>query len=165
MEVPIPWEIRPPHLFSLNDITAKPIIWAQHPASAAPPASPVRENAAHIAADDIGKVRAMPTSTETMIPIKKGCSSVAHMINSPTLSAPAPIGGAISQASPTPTPIVTMGVTMISTFVAFDTIFPASAATMAMTSTARGPPAPPKVFAANPAVIRENRTNGGDFRA
>lgn len=61
-----------PHPFSLKDITAKPIIWAQQPATAAPPASPVSPNAAHIAAEDIGNVSAAPTRTDTTIPIRKG---------------------------------------------------------------------------------------------
>ncbi len=34
MEVPSPWEIRPPHLFSRKLITAKPTILAQQPATA-----------------------------------------------------------------------------------------------------------------------------------
>ena len=37
-------------------MTAKPIICAQQPATAAPPASPVRDNAAQIAAEEIGNV-------------------------------------------------------------------------------------------------------------
>ena len=41
IDVPMPCEIRPPHLFSLNEMAAKPIICAQHPATAAPPARPV----------------------------------------------------------------------------------------------------------------------------
>ena len=72
MEVPIPWEIRPPHLFSLKDITAKPTICAQQPATAAPPASPVRPSAAQIATEEIGSVRAIPITTETTMPIRKG---------------------------------------------------------------------------------------------
>ena len=57
---------------SLNDITANPTICAQQPATAAPPASPVSPNAAHIAADDIGSVSAIQTRTDTAIPIRKG---------------------------------------------------------------------------------------------
>jgi hypothetical protein len=52
---------------------AKPTICAQHPATAAPPASPVSPRAAQIAAEDIGSVRAMPTITDTSIPIINGC--------------------------------------------------------------------------------------------
>ena len=72
MDVPIPCEISPPHLFSGNEIIAKPTICAQQPASAAPPASPVRPSAAHIAADEIGSVSATPTKSETNIPIRNG---------------------------------------------------------------------------------------------
>ena len=39
---------------------AKPTIWAQHPATAAPPAKPVRPRAAQMAALEMGKVRATP---------------------------------------------------------------------------------------------------------
>ena len=63
IEVPIPCAKRPPHLFSLKLITAKPTICAQQPATAAPPASPVSESAAQIAALLIGSVSAIPTIT------------------------------------------------------------------------------------------------------
>ena len=72
IEVPMPWAKSPPHLFSLKLITAKPIIWAQQPATAAPPARPVSPNAAQMAALLIGRVSATPTSTETRMPMKKG---------------------------------------------------------------------------------------------
>ena len=84
MEVPSPCATRPPHLFSLKLITANPIIWAQQPATAAPPARPVRERAAQMAAEEMGSVSAIPTMTETRMPMKKGCSSVAHMMAFPT---------------------------------------------------------------------------------
>ena len=82
-------------------------------------------------------------TTETMIPMKKGCSSVAHMMACPTAEAALPTGAAISAAKPTPTSTVTMGVTRMSIFVSLLTALPISAATMATNSTARGPPAPP----------------------
>ena len=72
MEVPRPWETRPPQRFSLKDMTAKPTIWAQQPATAAPPASPVRPSTEQMAAEEMGRVRAMPTRTDTAIPIQKG---------------------------------------------------------------------------------------------
>ena len=53
-------------------MTAKPIIWAQQPATAAPPARPVRPSARQMAAEEMGRVRATPMTTETMIPMKKG---------------------------------------------------------------------------------------------
>ena len=49
--------IGPPHPFSRKDSTAKPTILAQHPATAAPPASPVRPKAAQIAAEEMGRVK------------------------------------------------------------------------------------------------------------
>ena len=161
IEVPIPCAKRPPHLFSLKLITAKPTICAQQPATAAPPASPVSESAAQIAALLIGSVSAIPTITDTIIPMKNGCNSVAHMIAVPTVLAAAPIAGAHPSESRTPTQIVTNGVTIISIFVSFETSFPNSAAKIVTTKTARGPPAPPSSFAAIPTAASENNTSGG----
>ena len=76
-----------------------------------------------------------------------------------------PIGGAISQERKTPTPIVTRGVTRISTFVSFETAFPISAVMIAINRTARGPPAPPKAFEAKPTEIIEKSTRGGHLSA
>ena len=165
MEVPIPWAKSPPHLFSLKLITANPTIWAQHPATAAPPASPVRERAAQIAALLIGSVSAIPTITDTRIPIKNGCSSVAHIIAVPTVLAALPIAGAHPRLSRTPTPIVTIGVTIISILVSLETSFPNSAAKIVTTRTASGPPAPPSSFAAIPTAASENNTSGGHCSA
>ena len=106
------------------------------------------ENVAKIAADEIGSVSAMPTITETSMPIRNGCRSVAHMISAPTFIAALPRAGAHQADSAMPTPIVTRGVTRISIFVSLETIFPISAAIIAMNNTDRGPPAPPSVFAA-----------------
>ena len=50
MLVPTPCATRPPQRFSLKLITAKPTICAQQPATAAPPARPVKPKAAQIAA-------------------------------------------------------------------------------------------------------------------
>ena len=69
-----------------------------------------------------------------------------------------PRGGAISQDSPIPTPIVTSGVTRISTFVSFETSFPISAEMMAIISTAKGPPASPSALAANHRKKNKGRT-------
>ena len=113
-------------------MTAKPTICAQQPATAAPPASPVSESAAQIAALEIGSVSAMPTTTDTRMPISSGWRFVAHLMKSPTELAAAPIAGAHSTDSPTPTRIVTAGVTRISTFVSLLTILPHSDATIVM---------------------------------
>ena len=85
-----------------------------------------------MAALEMGSVSAMPTSTDTRMPISRGCSSVAHMIRLPTADAAAPMAGAHSALSPTPTRIVTAGVTRISTLVSLLTSLPTSAATMAI---------------------------------
>ena len=47
-----------------------------------------------MAALEMGSVSAMPTMTETRMPMKKGCSSVAHMMRLPTQEAALPMGGA-----------------------------------------------------------------------
>ena len=143
MLVPNPCAARPPQRFSGKLMTAKPTIWAQQPATAAPPASPVRPNAKQMAAEEMGSVRAMPMTTETMMPMKKGCCFVAQMMACPTAAAALPTGAAISAANPTPTSTVTIGVTRMSIFVSLLTAFPTSAARMATNSTASGPPAPP----------------------
>ena len=70
------------------------------------------------------------------------------MMNPPTDEASAPIHGATPSASPQPARTVTAGVAMMSTFVSFDTALPSSEAAMAITSTAKGPPAPPAALAA-----------------
>ena len=51
MLVPRPWLTRPPQPFSRKLSTAKPTMFAQQPATAAPPASPVSESAAQMAAE------------------------------------------------------------------------------------------------------------------
>ena len=107
-------------------------------------------SAAHIAALLIGRVSAIPTITETIIPMKNGWSSVAHMMALPTALAAFPIPGAHHIASRMPAVMVTKGVTMISIFVSFETSLPSSDAKMVTISTARGPPAPPRVFVAAP---------------
>ena len=142
IEVPRPWLTRPPQRFSRKLITAKPTIWAQHPATAAPPARPVRPMAAQMAAEEMGSVRAMPMTTETRIPIQKGWSTVAHLTKSPTALAAVPMAGAHQAERATPERMVTRGVTRMSILVSLLTALPSSAAMTAMNSTARGPPAP-----------------------
>ena len=95
----------------------------------------------------MGSVSATPTMTDTRMPMTSGACSVAHMIRVPTWLAAAPMGAAMSMESPTPAKMVTSGVTRISTLVSLLTALPSSAATMAMMSTASGPPAPPSALA------------------
>ena len=85
-----------------------------------------------MAALEMGSVRATPTSTETTMPISRGCSSVAHMMTLPTALATAPMLGAQKALRPTPTKIVTAGVTRMSTLVSLLTSLPTSVAMMAM---------------------------------
>ena len=163
--VPMPCEISPPQRFSRKLMTAKPTICAQQPATAAPPARPVSVSAAQIAALEMGSVSAMPMTTDTTTPMTKGCCSVAHMMSLPSEDAARPMAGARSAESATPTKIVKSGVTSRSTFVSFEIALPHSAATMAMISTASGPPAPPRPLAALPTVASENSTSGGQCSA
>ena len=71
------------------------------------------------------------------------------------------MAGAHQAERATPTQMVTRGVTRMSTLVSLETALPTSAAKMAMTSTASGPPAPPRPLAAEPTAMRENNTRGG----
>ena len=103
MLVPRPWLTRPPQPFSRKLMTAKPTIWAQQPATAAPPARPVRPRAAQMAAEEMGSVSATPTMTDTRMPMKKGCSSVAHMMSCPHGDGRRADGGG-NEASQRPTP-------------------------------------------------------------
>ena len=112
---------------SFQLITAKPIICAQHPAVAAPPAKPLKPRIIAIAAELIGKVKIIPIVTLKTIPIQKGCNSVAFRIPSPSQVAPADKIGPKTTAKIHPTIIVTAGVTMISTFVLPETNRPISA--------------------------------------
>ena len=75
------------------------------------------------------------------------------------------MGAAMSSARPTPVKMVTRGVTSRSTMVSLLTALPSSAATMAMSSTASGPPAPPSSLEAQPTVTRLNSTKLGACRA
>ena len=95
-----------------------------------------------MAAEEMGRVRATPMTTDTRIPIQKGWRMVAHLTKSPTAEAAVPMAGAHQAESPTPARMVTRGVTRMSILVSLLTALPSSAAMMAMNSTARGPPAP-----------------------
>ena len=90
---------------------------------------------------------------------------LAHMMTLPTAMAALPSGGAISQERNIPTPMVTRGVTRISTLDSLATTLPNSAAIIAMKRTASGPPAPPSALAAKPTAVMEKRTSGGHFSA
>ena len=157
----MPWATRPPQRFSRKLMTANPTIWAQQPATAAPPARPVSPRLAQMAAEEIGSVSA----TDTRMPMKKGCSSVAHLMASPTEVAAVPIGRATSAAKPMPARMVTMGVTRMSILVSLLMALPTSAARIATKNTASGPPVPPSTLVAKPTVMRENSTSGGASRA
>ena len=75
--VPSPWDITPLRPLSLKLATAKPIICAAQPTTAAPPATPPSPIAIQIAALDVGMVNKMPTTTAITMPINNGCKVVA----------------------------------------------------------------------------------------
>ena len=162
MEVPRPWAKRPPQPFSLKLMTAKPTIWAQQPAVAAPPARPSRDSMIQMAALLMGRVRAMPMRADTRIPMKKGCISVAVLTISPNRVMNRDTPGPTNWAIKTPEMMVTPGVTRMSTRVSLDTSFPSSAATMVAT---RAPTGPPSSLPAIPTVAAEKRTSCGAFKA
>ena len=141
MEVPSPCATRPPQPFSAKLMTAKPTIWAQHPAVAAPPARPVSPSVKQMAAELMGSVSTMPTSTETRMPIQKGSSSVARMISAPKPSIIRLTPGPMSVPMPSPASMVTVGVTRISILVSWLTALPSSAATITEKKAPSGPPA------------------------
>ena len=97
--------------------------------------------------------------------MKKGCSSVAHIMALPTEMAAVPMGRATSAAKPIPARIVTTGVTRMSILVSLLMALPISAARIATKNTASGPPAPPNTLVAKPTVISENSTSGGACKA
>ena len=85
-----------------------------------------------MAAEEIGKVKQIPTMTETKMPITKGCCTVAHLMMVPTEKAAVPMAGAHHMNKRHPVRIVTAGVTRISIFVSFETAFPNSEAKIAI---------------------------------
>ena len=98
-----------------------------------------------MAAEEMGRVSATPTMhRDEDAHEERSCCSVAHMMRVPTWLAAVPMGAAISMERPTPAKMVTSGVTRMSILVSLLTALPSSAATMAMMSTASGPPAPPR---------------------
>ena len=107
-------------------MTANPIIWAQQPAVAAPPASPSRDRAIQMAALLMGRVRAMPIRTDTRIPMMKGCISVAVFTRFPNQFMNWATPGPTNWATSTPEIMVMPGVTMMSRRVSLDTILPNS---------------------------------------
>ena len=48
-----------------------------------------------MAAEEMGRVRAIPTRTETAIPIQKGWRAVVRLISEPKALAREPMGGAM----------------------------------------------------------------------
>ena len=97
--------------------------------------------------------------------MKNGCKFVAQPINVPRESQIVLKIGASTMAHPTPTIIVTAGVTRISIFVSLETSLPTSQAIIATNKTASGPPEPPNVFVACPTAHKENNTSGGASNA
>ena len=141
IEVPTPCATRPPTPLSRKLMTAKPIICAQQPAVAAPAAKPDSPSIMQSAALEIGAVRASPTITEITIPNANGCHSVAVIITLPRPFINFPMAGPTRMATTPPLSNVNAGVTIISTFVSFDTSLPISAPAAAAMKAPAGPPA------------------------
>ena len=133
IEVPKPCARRPPQRFSRKLNTAKPIICAQQPAVAAPPAMPPSPMARQMAAELMGRVSTAPMTTDTMMPIRKGCISVAFSMNTPKAVISFPMAGPMAKATSTPLMMTTAGVTRMSTWVSLYTILPSSMATSTAT--------------------------------
>ncbi len=143
--VPTPCATRPPHLFSLKLMTAKPTICAQQPTTAAPAAIPLRLIATPMAAEEIGRVRHTPIIAATRIPIKIGCCWALTLMIPPSQVIKPLIGGPSKSPTILPDTIATSGVTMISTFVLPDTRLPISRATNAAINAPKGSPTAAKV--------------------
>ena len=117
IEVPKPCAKSPPQRFSRKLKTANPIICAQQPAVAAPPAMPPKPMARQMAAELMGRVSTMPMTTETTMPISRGCISVAFSMKTPKAVINLPMAGPMAKATITPLMMTTAGVTRISTWV------------------------------------------------
>ena len=129
---------------------------------AAPPAKPVKPSMVHRAALEMGRVSTIPTITETRMPIKKGCISVARITRAPNPYIMALTPGPTRAATAQPKRMVTVGVTRISTLVSLETALPSSAATMAAKRVPRGPP---RLLAAAPTAHKQNSTRDGACKA
>ena len=114
--------------------------------------------AIHKAALLIGSVNAIPTDTETIIPMMNGRISVAFSMNRPKASMKVLMPGPTNMARSTPLIITTEGVTSMSIFVSFDTILPSS---VLMTVATYAPTGPPRALPAMPDTVAENNTREG----
>ena len=117
MEVPMPWAKSPPTPLSLKLVTAKPIIWQQHPTVAAPAATPFKPRIIPSAAELIGKVSTIPMITETTIPIRIGCCSVPQFTRFPSQVINLDTPGPTRIPTAPPERMVTAGVIRRSSFV------------------------------------------------
>lgn len=160
IEVPIPCASSPSKPLSLYEITANPIMFAQHPTVAAPPANPDSPSMIQIAALLIGNVSIIPIDTDTMTPMISDCCFVAAMIAFPIATIIAWIYGPINVAMIAPTKTVTTGVRTMSILVSLEINFPNSTAKMVDINTPIGPPS---WYPATPTTADEKRTRSGAF--
>ena len=114
------------------------------------------------AADEIGRVKTIPTITETIIPIIKGFCLVASIIIIPIFVMSVWIKGPTKFAIITPTKTVTTGVKTMSIFVSFEINFAISTEIRVAIKTPIGPP---NLFAASPTIVDENKINLSALRA
>ena len=97
----------------------------------------------------------IPTNTARQIPIRNGRRVVAVIITPPSQFIHADIYGPKKTAITLPERMVTIGVTMRSIFVSFETSFPNSVPTIAEIN---APTAPPNILPAYPTIEAENKT-------
>ena len=131
------------------------------------------------AAEEIGRVSTIPTTTDTTIPMRRGRYSVAVLTKVPSQYMIRAMKGLTKWAAATPTNTVTAGVTRISTFVFFETSIPISTATITAKNAPAGPAAAlnsspsapifststPMEYPANPTAAEEKITRGWAFSA
>ena len=144
IDVPSPCAKKPLKPLSRKLMTAKPIICAQQPAVAAPPAIPVMPSMIAIAAELMGSVKIIPMTTESTMPIQNGSSSVALCIPLPRAADADARAGPKSNAAAAPAMTVTAGTTTISILVFPATSLPHSAPTKAAAKAESGSPGPAK---------------------
>ena len=107
---------------------------------AAPAAMPSMPMDMQMAAEEIGAVRASPTTTDTTMPIGMGCSSVAVLTNAPSAVIKRFTPGPTKMPISPPAAIAANGVKTISTGVFPETNSPISAPTTALIYAPIGPP-------------------------
>ena len=118
-----------------------------------PPSPKITPSAAELT----GSVSSIPMTTETTIPMRRGCCSVAHMMILPSAVIREEHGGPTIRPTADPAVIVPTGVSIISRPVRPEISMPISMAAKEARKAPRGSPAPAKTTAPSerrvPAII------------